>query len=180
MNNKTYEDKIIERRIRYDKAFKNSPHSPLLEEQKKNFKEMSHFPIDERYRVVAKFEENSNHEEITILTSMGDERKYYRYGSFEFEFDEVKNKLTVFRPIDGDYFFLPFKDKTTGEESYKEGRYVELEKLSHGEIIVDFNTAYNPLCAYNDITNCTKVPKENILEITIPAGQKKFDNYMKS
>ena len=179
MNDKTYEEKIIERRVRYDKAYKNSPHSPLLEEQKISFKGLSHFPIDEKYRIVAKFEESGKYEEITILGSMGDERKYFRYGSFEFEIDGVKNKLTVFKPIVGDYVFLPFKDKTTDKETYKEGRYVEPEKIAHGEIIVDFNIAYNPYCAYNDATSCTKVPPENILDITIPVGEKKFDNYIK-
>ena len=179
MTDKTHEEKIIERRVRYDKAYKNSPHSPLLEKQKENFTKLTHFPIDEKYRIIAKFEENRKYEEVTILASKGDERKYIRHGSFEFEIDGVKSKLTLFKPIVGDYVFLPFKDKTTGKETYKEGRYVEPEKLSHGEIIVDFNIAYNPYCAYNNAVSCTRVPPENIIEVAILAGEKKFDNYMK-
>ena len=179
MSEKTYEEKIVERRVRYNKAYKSSPHSPLLEKQKESFKELAQFPIDEKYRIVAKFEENSKYEEITIIASKGDERKYIRHGFFEFEIDGVRNKLTLFKPIVGDYVFLPFKDKTTGKETYIEGRYVEPEKLSHDEIIVDFNIAYNPYCAYNNAASCTRVPPENIIEVAISAGEKKFDNYMK-
>lgn len=176
---KTYEEKIVERRTRYNRSFKNSPVSPLLEEQKENFKEMSYFPIDEKYNVTAEFSEISKLEEIMILSTKGDERKYFRYGFIVLEIDGVKIQLTLFKPKQGDYLFLPFKDKTTGKGSYVNGRYVDITKLSKSEVLVDFNTAYNPLCAYNDTTNCTMTPPENILEVAIPAGQKKFDNYMK-
>jgi uncharacterized protein (DUF1684 family) len=87
------------------------------------------------------------------------------------------NRLTVFKPIEGDYLFVPFKDTTTGEESYKIGRYVEIEKISKEEWVIDFNAAYNPLCAYNDNWNCALTPDENILDIPIRAGMRIYLDY---
>ncbi len=73
MKTKTYEEKIMERRVRYNKSFKNSPHSPLLEEQKEDFKELEQFPIDEKYRITTQFIKNDNPEEIIISTSKEEE-----------------------------------------------------------------------------------------------------------
>ena len=177
MKEKTYEEKIKERRARYDKSYKNSPHSPLLEKQKEKFEKMEYFPINKEYKIIAKFTENINPDKIMIPATKGDIREYYRYGVAEFEIDGKKCKLTVFKPAIGNYEYLPFKDKTTGIDSYKGGRYVDPKQISETEMIIDFNTAYNPYCAYNDRYSCAMVPDENILNVTISAGQKKFDNY---
>ena len=173
----SYVEKIERTRERYNKSFRKSPNSPLTAEQKKDFKELSYFPIDEKYRFIVEMRKLEKQEEVFILSSKGDERKHIRYAYIEFELEGQNNKLTVFKLPEHNYLFLPFKDKTTGSESYKEGRYVEIEKLSNNKIAVDFNLAYNPLCAYNNRWNCTRVPEENILQISIEAGQKKYDDY---
>ncbi len=176
MTEKSYIEKIKEIRSNYNKAFKNSPDSPLTDEQKQNFKSLSYFPINEKYKLIVKLEKNPNPDEIIIFSSKGDERQFLRYGFFEFELDGENNKLTVFKPPDADYLFLPFKDKTAGSESHGAGRYVDIELTSDEKYLIDFNLAYNPLCAYNDNFNCALTPFENVLSISIPAGQKKFQD----
>ena len=76
-----------------------------------------------------------------------------------------------------DYLFLPFTDATTGNETYDAGRYIDLkiEDTRTPEVILDFNKAYNPYCAYvSDIYNCPIPPKENRLPVAIRAGEMKF------
>ncbi len=174
MNSSSYKKKISKIRRNYNKAFLDSPESPLTTDQKLNFSGLSFFPIDEKYRLDVELKKNINPEKITLSSSKGESHIYLRYGSLEFALDGQTCKLTVFKPLDEDYFFLPFKDKTSGKESYEAGRYVEIELISDNIYILDFNLAYNPLCAYNDNFSCALTPFENILPIAIPAGQKKY------
>ena len=172
-----YKEKIERVRERYNKSFRKSPNSPLTVEQKLDFKGLSYFPIDEKFKIAVEMKNLDDQNEITIPSSKGDERKYIRFAYIEFDLEGHKNRLTILKPSQHNYLFLPFKDKTTGNETYKGGRYVEVEKLPNDKIVVDFNLAYNPLCAYNNRWNCAGIPEENILEIPLSTGQKKYDDY---
>lgn len=174
MVEKTHKEKVERIRERNDILFQKSPNSPLTHEQKLDFKGLAYFPIDKKYEFIVDMKQFEYQSEITIPTTKDDKRKYIRFGYIEFEIDGQMNMLTIFKPIEDDYLFLPFKDKTTGKESYKIGRYVEIEKISKEKYLVDFNTAYNPLCAYNDNWNCSYTPDENVLQIPILAGMKKY------
>jgi len=70
--------------------------------------------------------------------------------------------------------FLPFKDKTSGNETYPEGRYLNIEPMPGGKVLIDFNRAYNPFCENNEKSTCPFAPKENWLAIEIRAGEKRF------
>jgi len=177
MTKVSYIEKIEKIRERHNKAFRKSPNSPLTAEQKQDFKGLSFFPIDEKFKITAKMKKFDEQEEIAILSSKGEERKYVRHAYFEFDLEGQKNRLIILTIPNQNYLFLAFKDNTTGKETYKGGRYVEIEKLSDNEIVVDFNLAYNPLCAYNDRWNCAGIPDENILQIPLRAGLKKYDDY---
>ena len=177
MPEKHHKEKIERVRERNDILFKKSPHSPLTPEQKEDFKGIDYFPVDSKYEIRFKLRKFESDSDIIISSTRGDRRKYSRVGYFEFEIDGHMNTLTVFKAIGDDYLFLPFKDSTTGNESYKIGRYVEIERISKDEYSVDFNTAYNPYCAYNDNWNCTLTPDENILKIPIKAGMKIYPDY---
>ena len=177
MPEKSHREKIERVRERNDILFKKSPNSPLTHEQKDDFKGIPYFPINKKYEIIFKLKKFEEYSEITISTTRFDNRKYSRYGHIEFEIDGQMNTLTVFKQVDDDYLFVPFKDASTGKESYKIGRYVELEKISKEEWVIDFNTAYNPLCAYNDNWNCSLTPDENILKIPIHAGMKIYPDY---
>ncbi len=177
MPEKTHREKIERVREQNSILFKKSPNSPLTHEQKLDFKELSYFPIDKKYEFIVEMKKFSSQTQITIPTTTGNNKEYIRFGYIEFEIDGQMNTLTVLKPVEGDYFFLPFKDTTTGTESYKIGRYVEIEKISKEKWLVDFNTAYNPLCAYNDNWDCSHTPDENILKIPILAGMKIYPDY---
>ena len=73
--------------------------------------------------------------------------------------------------------FLPFSDETNGIESYGGGRYIDLRIPEGNTLIIDFNSAYNPYCAYNDKYSCPIVPRENYLRTRIEAGVKKFKDH---
>jgi uncharacterized protein (DUF1684 family) len=76
-----------------------------------------------------------------------------------------------------DYLFLPFLDDTNGEESYGGGRYIDLGIPEGDEVVIDFNKAYNPYCAYNEKYSCPIVPRENYLDLKVEAGVKAFQKH---
>ena len=80
--------------------------------------------------------------------------------------------LTVYANPQG--FFLPFVDALAGTETYGAGRYLDPEPLGGGRVLLDFNRAYNPYCAYNEQWSCPITPRENRLAVPIRAGEKLF------
>ena len=75
-----------------------------------------------------------------------------------------------------DHFFIPFKDATTGKTTSASGRYLDFTAgdIKNGKLVIDFNKAYNPYCAFTDGYNCPIPPKENTLKLAITAGEKKY------
>jgi uncharacterized protein (DUF1684 family) len=76
-----------------------------------------------------------------------------------------------------DYLFLPFSDQTTGVTSYGGGRYLDVRIPQGDTILLDFNRAYNPYCAYNEKYSCPRIPPENHLEVAIPVGVMKPEDH---
>ena len=87
-----------------------------------------------------------------------------------FTVDGQEVALTVYR--NGHGFFLPFADALAGTETYGAGRYLEPAELPGGQLLIDFNLAYNPYCAYNDAWSCPITPAENRLRVPISGGRK--------
>ena len=142
------------------------------------------FPIDENYRVVGRFEKAKDSKWFLMETS-GRQKKMYRvYGTISFTLDDTDLTLNVYQaqnlmsdPKYKDYLVLMFTDKTSGEESYDVGRYLDLTTadIKNNKIIIDFNKAYNPYCAYEkDKYNCPIPPRENNLSVAIRAGEKNY------
>ncbi len=143
-------------------------------EAKKNFKGLNYFPVNSAYRVKAKLIKNPKFEEIKILTYQNILKTFVRYGFLEFEINGVKCRLSAFKmpeSLESKELFVPFKDKTSGVETYVAGRFMDIEEGEDG-CIIDFNMAYNPMCAYNPHWNCPLPPKENELPLRIEAGEK--------
>lgn len=142
------------------------------------------FPVDKKYCVPARFEKIFEAPWFSMETS-GKIKKVFRvYGILHFSIHDTVLKLHVYQSqrqfqeteYDG-YLFIPFTDKTTGDESYETGRYLDLyiRDLEISDIFLDFNKAYNPYCAYiSDKYNCPVPPKENDLPVAIRAGEMKF------
>ncbi|MCE1254199.1 MAG: DUF1684 domain-containing protein [Anaerolineae bacterium] len=159
-----------------DSFFKNSSDSPLTDAQKRDFKGLFYFPENPQLHFEINIEELPEKQEIKMQTSSGDVQRYRRFGLLHFTVDGQAAVLTVYASEDG--FFLPFADGLAGTETYGAGRYLEPQQLKNGKFLLDFNLAYNPYCAYNDLWSCPLTPAENHLKIPIRAGEKIFENHI--
>ena len=155
--------------------------SPLTDEDFKVFKTLDFYPIDAKLAVEAKFLRSVKEKPFKMKTTGSRLAEYVKYGELHFVIDGKPFKLNVYQNIElikkqgyEDYLFLPFSDLTCGNESYIGGRYIDLRIPKGDTILLDFNTAYNPYCAYNHKYSCPIVPLENDLAVEIKAGVKKF------
>lgn len=155
--------------------------SPLLAEDLAVFKTLDFYPINEKFFVTAKFVRTENEKPFEMKTTGERKPMYVKYGEAYFVLDGKDFKLNIYKNIElskkeeyKDYLFLPFSDLTCGNESYIGGKYIDM-KVPKGEtMVIDFNTSYNPYCAYSHKYSCPKVLLENDLNIEIKAGVKKF------
>ncbi|MDI9310358.1 MAG: DUF1684 domain-containing protein [Limnohabitans sp.] len=165
-----------------NKEFLDPKESPLDKEDFKKFKGLDFFPINEKFIVKAKLVKSENEKEFEMKTTTDRLPKYIKYGELSFEIEGKSFRLNVYKNISlslksgyEDYLFIPFFDLTNGNETYIGGRYIDFRiPKEFNNVIIDFNKAYNPYCAYNHKFSCPLVPLENNLEIEIKAGVKKF------
>lgn len=145
---------------------------------------MHFFPINEKYKVATRFEKIEEAPWFKMQTSGKIKKTYRVYGILHFSINDTALKLHVYQSQDlmeikqyEDHLFIPFTDLTCGEESYANGRYIDMTiaDLESGAYQLDFNKAYNPYCAYvSDKYNCPVPPRENDLPVAIRAGEMKF------
>lgn len=159
-------------RAEKDEFFGGHPQSPLTPEQRREFKGLEYFPENESLRLEVQVNEFPVKDGLDMQTSTGGVQHYERFGRFSFTVDGEPAELTIYRSEHG--FFLPFVDALAGSETYPAGRYLEPEPLPGGRFLVDFNLAYNPYCAYNEMWSCPITPAENRLKTAIRAGEKLF------
>lgn len=157
-----------------DEFFRHDPQSPLTHEQKHVFKGLRYFPENPDLRVDITVEEYPKKETIEIQTSTGDTQEYERFGCFHFRIEGQPVTLTIYTNDTG--YFLPFVDSLAGKETYPAGRYLEPKPLGNNRFLIDFNLAYNPYCAYNDMWSCPLTPFENRVKVPVRAGEKIFKN----
>ncbi len=170
------EDKLKAFRQQRDRFFREDDHSPLRETDRKNFKGLLYYPIDLKYAVAGTLERYSTSDPVyvTLPTNRESGRRYVRYGRFKFKWEGREQVLEVYRPLGGGELFLPFKDGTSGQETFSRGRYLYIEPLEAGKVLIDFNRAYNPFCHYNEKYTCPFAPEENWLRAPIRAGEKRY------
>lgn len=97
------------------------------------------------------------------------------YGTFEFERDGQSYGLIALGSEDSQSLWFLLADKTSGRETYGAGRFLYSEGMPRdGRLLVDFNKAYNPPCAFNDYSTCPLPPQQNRLRLAITAGEKKY------
>lgn len=164
-----------------NKDFANADKTPLEESDLATFNALDFFSINDKFIVEAKLVLSSDATVFEMKTSTSRLPKYKKYGELVFKLNSNQYKLNVYQNLDlikkdgyQDYLFLPFSDLTSGKETYIGGRYIDLRIPKSNEIVLDFNKAYNPYCAYNSRFSCPLVPLENKLEVAILAGVKKF------
>ncbi len=170
---------VLEWRKERDQFFKTHLRSPLTATDQKNFKRLHYYPFDPQYVFFGEINRYNFHIQnpeyyATFLTNKGTNKRYIRYGKFHFQLNGKEYSLQIYKSILSDLLFIPFKDKTNGAETYEGGRYIDAEILEGYRMVLDFNLAYNPSCAYNEKFVCVLPPRENILDIPIRAGEKHY------
>jgi uncharacterized protein (DUF1684 family) len=168
---------VLQNRRDRDAAFKTSPQSPIPAQDRARFQGLSYFPFNPALQFRLKLNRYPIPARIRMATNTGEIRDGLRYGYFEFDTEEQRCRLQVYRLDDGGdsgkaSLFIPFKDSTSGKETYGAGRYIDLAENTSGIYDLDFNQAYNPYCAYGEEYSCPIPPEENRLAIPIRAGEK--------
>jgi uncharacterized protein len=160
-----------------DEFFRAHPSSPLTASQRASFGKLAYFPENEGLVVRKPLETDGvdRDEAIVMQTTTGGEQTYHRAGVVRFDVDGEPARVTLYSSPEMHDLFVPFRDATSGKESYGAGRYLEVEPPDgEGNVVVDFNFAYNPYCAYNPEWSCPIPPGENWLPVPIRAGEKNF------
>ena len=163
---------ILELRRMKDEFFAGGGDSPLTHEQRHAFTGLRYFEPDAAFHFEATLDRPTTSEYEDIQTSDGQIQHLPRAGTLRFRIGDRDVALAAYDQ--GDELFIPFRDATSGDETYGSGRYVEAHALAAGRYEVDFNTAYNPYCAYNENWSCPLPPRENWLDIPIRAGERTF------
>lgn len=172
-----YAKAIKKYRKQYLRELAADPRHPATRSQ---IKQIRFFPADEKWRVTASFSLTPDSEPFDIATSAGTTKPYTKYGVVSFELQDALLQLAVYQSLQlkkmpglEDYLFIPFNDQTNGESTYGGGRYLDIRvgDIQDGKLILDFNKAYNPYCAYSTGFQCPIPPVENQLGVAIEAGE---------
>ncbi len=166
---------LLEYRSRKD-AFFASAQSPLLTAARQGFAGLSYFEFDPELVYSLSLKPVQEFEHVMMETSNGIRKSFIRTGTLEFAVAGQNLHLTAFsNPESEDQeLFIPFRDATSGKQTYGSGRYLDPKRSSDGMVTLDFNLAYNPYCAYSDGWSCPIPPLENWLSVPILAGEKTF------
>jgi uncharacterized protein (DUF1684 family) len=150
----------------------------------KDKEQISFFPVNEKYRINCKFERIINSPWFRMESSGPLKKNYRVYGIIHFTINDTSVALNIYQSQDlmvaqqyRDHLFIPFTDATSGEETYESGRYIDLQinDIKNDKVLIDFNKAYNPYCAYvSGKFNCPVPPAENRLVVAVRAGEKAF------
>lgn len=172
----SYGDRLAAFRHRRDHFFGEHQHSPLTDEQRIGFEGLDYFPPREDLVLNMALDASGpgTGEVIDVETTDGKTKQFERIGSIAFSVDDQPATLRVYRDVLRGGLFIPFRDATTGEETYEVGRYLEPQERPDGTLDVDFNYAYNPFCAYGSGWSCPIPPEENHLTVPIRAGERAF------
>lgn len=175
-----YKTQIADYRQQQLQSLSQQSKGPIAEQ---NLAFLHYYEPDETYKVTADVEYLTNEPTFRMPTSDGTSKEFKRFGLLTFTLKGQTFTLPVYENVSlfqdksqSSYLFLPILDHTTGETTYESGRYIDVKKgdIHAGKLIIDFNKAYNPYCAYSSGYRCPQPPKDNYLGIAIEAGEKKY------
>ena len=142
---------------------------------RKSFHGIDSWEIDQKFAVVARFEAYDPPRQIPIANEIGIVEKMWSPGSLHFELDGQPCSMDALQnSLEEEELFLIFRDATSGTESYGSGRFLYTETPKNGTVLIDFNRAYNPPCAFSPYTTCPIPPLQNELDVAIRAGEKAY------
>ncbi|MFC7155999.1 DUF1684 domain-containing protein [Halomarina halobia] len=159
-----------------DEFFAEHPQSPIPPDERGDFDGLAYFEPDPAYRVEARVERHDDPDPVVMETTAGPEVRYERVATLRFEVRGTEQTLGAYRQDSEEGLFVPFRDKTTGQESYHQGRYMEIDVEGDlpRRLPLDFNLAYNPFCAYSETFSCPLPPEENWQDVTVEAGERAY------
>ncbi|MFT5863467.1 MAG: hypothetical protein ACI828_002126 [Flavobacteriales bacterium] len=172
--------------VALDATYANADSTILSRKQRRKFSTLGFFPIDVKYRVDAAFKRTPEATPFMMMTSSGNDREYVAYGTLRFRLNGQDFELPIYQNTKyikepdhtyGQSLFLPFTDYTSGVETYGAGRYIDVEisDIMDNRLVIDFNKAYNPYCAYTTGYSCPIPPEANDLKMRIEAGVKAYN-----
>lgn len=160
---------VIKRGERYGLRVKDAE-----SETRTHFKGLEYYPIDPKWRVEARYEAYHPPKKIPITDITGMTSDNIAPGAIVFEIDGQEHRLDPILEEGSTDYFIIFRDGTSKDTTYPAGRYLYAQPPKDGKIIVDFNKAYNPPCAFTDYATCPLPPLQNRLPVRIEAGEKKY------
>jgi len=173
VDTQAYVKQIAEARAFKDKTFREEP-EPIPRDKIDMFLPLRYYAPDPSYAAPAELKLANERPVFEMPTSTGKLRRMERVGVLEFLLRGQPMSLAAFveegQPLE--VLFVPFADLTTGKDTYPAGRYLEIRPTSTGFYNIDFNTAFNPTCAYNATYDCPYPPASNRLKVAILAGEK--------
>lgn len=170
-----YVERITAARSEKETFFKTSSESPVPENRKGELLPLAYYSIDPAYKVPAALKPANDDATIMMPTSAGTTDPMRRVGTLEFTIKGQTMTLAAFAPAAArtvDRLFVPFRDLTSGTETYAAGRYLDLDRTATGIYDLDFNRAYNPNCYFDLLWVCPLPPRENHLQIAVLAGER--------
>jgi len=177
----TYPAVINAERKQKDIEMRTDEKSPIPENEKATFKKLNYYKPNTSFRKVAAFDRFDQATHFLMKTTTDRLPEYSLYGVITFVHKGKDYTLNVYQNIElvkkpgyDKHLFIPFNDETNGKETYGGGRFLDVTETGENTLIIDFNNAYNPYCAYNHKYSCPIPPEENNLEIKIKAGEKKW------
>lgn len=156
-------------------AFMRSAQSPVPADRRGKFPPLTYYPVDERFRVPAALTVARGDDTMEMSTSTGTRRAMRRIGTLAFTLDGQPTTLTAFAEASDARLlrlFVPFGDPTNENETYRAGRYLDLDRTATGLYDLDFNRAYHPFCLFNTSYECPIPPRENHLKVAVRAGER--------
>jgi len=178
MNISEWETLLETEREEKDRFFSLHPQSPISFNERRKFSGLDYYPPNPSFRFELELHEHKHKEKLKIADTSGNEQEFLRWGEFRFRIAGEECRLQAYKSDpEEELLFVPFRDATSGKETYGAGRYLDLKPEEHyieGKWILDFNRAYNPWCAYSENYVCPFVPPENWLKVAIRAGEKDY------
>jgi len=155
---------LLKRGPRYAIRLKD-PESPF----RKNFKGLRWYPVSEQWRIAARFLPYPSPRKVVLQTIVGIPDEMQSPGEAEFEREGKRFRLQALQS--GNQLFFVFRDATAGKTTYQGGRFLYADLPREGKVILDFNKAFNPPCAFTPYATCPLPPAQNRLPIAITAGE---------
>lgn len=163
---------LLREREEKDRTFREGDESPILD--KSAFRGLTYFEPDESFRVRATIERMQRGATFTVKMTQGAAETYTPYALATFTLAGQKCRLLLFESTEKGQLFVPFRDGTSGQETYGGGRYLDVpeEAVRGNTVELDFNRAYHPFCVFNPEYTCPIPPSENTLPVAVRAGER--------